>query len=348
MTPTDGLAASPELYPLAVDLTADAVRFVRLTEADYRAASFLDSRMTAADQPGEWRPWGDVRATAARLPRRCHFLFHISHVGSTLVSRLAGEHKAVFAVREPAVLRLLAEAHLAVGRPGCPWDRAEFDARTAAFLGLWSRTYTPVQTAVIKATSFVSEMAEYLLDAVGGAKAVAMSVPPPTYLPALLGGAMGDIDGAAEVRLWRLHRRLGGPRWRLADLSPGERVAMSWLCEMTALCAAAARFPDRVLWLDFDHYLADPAGGLTAVFRHLGVEPDARFVAAVLAGPIPAGYAKAPTQRYDTTTRDALLEQATRAHAAEIRRGLDWLAAAAQSPDVLRVLETAARHTESA
>jgi hypothetical protein len=286
----------------------------------------------------------DPRAAADRLPRRCHFIFHISHVGSTLLSRLVGEHPALFSVREPAVLRLLADAHLAVGRPGCPWDRVEFGARVGAYLGLWSRTFTPGQTVVIKATSFVSEMAECLLATVGGAKAVAMYVPPPTFLPALLGGAMGDIDGSAEVRLWRLHRRLGGVRWRLADLSPGERVAMSWLCEAAALHASATRFPNRVLWLNFDQYLIDPARGLSAVLRHFGVDPDSQFVADLLAGPIPSGYAKAPAQRYDTNTREALLARAEREHAAEIRRGLDWLAAAAGSPAVLAVLETAARH----
>lgn len=342
MTPTDDLGGTPELYPLEFDLRADVVRFVRLTEADYRAASFLDGRMLAPDAPSEWRPWEAVRRAAGGLPRRCHFVFHISHVGSTLLSRLLGEHPALFSVREPPILRRLAEAHLTLDRPNCPWTPAEFDARTGTYLGLWSRTYRPGQTAVIKATSFVSESAEYLLHAAAGARAVAMTVPPPTFLRALLDGAMSDITASADVRLWRLHRRVGGVRWRRADLSPGELVAMSWLCEVWALHAAAARFPDRVLWVDFDRYLQAPEHGLTAALAHLRAAADDRFVRDLLAGSIPTSYAKAPAYRYDAATREQLLRQADRAHAAEIRRGLDWLAATAAAFPAAAVAAAAA------
>ena len=123
------LAASPLLYPIAVEPRADAVQFVRLTAADYAAASFLDGRMLAPGTPTAAVPWAEVRPAAATLSVRCHFIFHVSHVGSTLLSRLVGQHPALFSLREPAVLRFLADTHRTLDRPDCPWPRTEFDER---------------------------------------------------------------------------------------------------------------------------------------------------------------------------------------------------------------------------
>src|SRR5947207_3329200 len=145
------LRASPALYPIAMDARADAVQLVRLTKADYEAASFLDVRMLTPGVPSGWGPWAELREASAGLPERCHFIFHISHVGSTLLSRLLGHHPALFSLREPALLRHLADAHLLLDQPASPWGRAEFDGRLATFLAIWSRTFARGQTALIKA-----------------------------------------------------------------------------------------------------------------------------------------------------------------------------------------------------
>ncbi len=336
------LAASPEIYPLAVNPPADLVQLVLLTESDYAAASFLDARRLPRAVPTTFRPWAEVRRAAAGLPERCHFIFHISHVGSTLLSRLLGHHPALFSVREPAILRYLAAVHVTLDHPTCPWGRAEFDERLGTYLGLWSRTFRREQTAVIKATSFVCEMAEHLLGRVPDARAIFMFVSPPTFLKALLGGAISDITGAAEKRLLRLQRRLGAADWRLEQLSPGECVAMSWLCEMSALLAAGDRSPGRVLWVDFDQFLGAPEAGLTAALQHLGAGDAAEAARAILSGPTMRQYAKEPAQPFDARLREQLLRQSESQHAQEVRKGLEWLGrAAAEFPTARRALEWA-------
>lgn len=323
--PDPELTASPALYPIAIDHWIDAVQFVRMSREQYTEANFLDRRMLRPDTSTLWRSWPAIRDAVAGLPVRCHFIFHISHVGSTLLSRLMGSHPALFSLREPAILRTLAEAHLKLGQPSCPWSRAEFDTRVNAFLALWSRTFDPNHTSLIKATSFVSEMAEDLLRRVPDARAICMHVSPQVFLPALLGGAMIDIDSNAATRLARLRGRLGDQSWTLKSLSPGERVAMSWLTEMLAVRSAAAAFPGRVLWIDFDEFLSEPDRGLTGALRHLGLPGSNAEAAAMLAGPAMHRYSKQPERRYDAETRGELLQAAMRAHAAEIARGLKWL-----------------------
>ena len=185
------------MYPIALDPRTDGVRLVRLTAADYAAASFLDGRVLTPEMPTAAVPWADVRAAAGRLPVRCHFIFHISHVGSTLLSRLVGQHPAFLSLREPAILRLLAET-TGARPPECPWPRAEFGGPDPRLPGAWSRTFEPGQTAVIKATSYVAEMADDLMDRVPTARSVFMFVGPDFSCKALLGGAMSDI--ASERR----------------------------------------------------------------------------------------------------------------------------------------------------
>jgi hypothetical protein len=329
VTLADALTASPLLYPIALDPVVDAVRLFRLTRREYEAASFLDGRLLTPGAPTADVPWSEVRSAAAGLPVRCHFIFHISHVGSTLLSRLVGRHPALFSLREPSILRFLADVYATLGQPDCRWTESELGDRLGVYLSLWSRTFERDQTAVIKATSFVSEMADQLLTCAPDARAVFMYVAPEVFLRALLGGAMSDVESAAERRLARLRRRLGDVPWGRDDLSPGESVAMSWLVEMTALRAAGDRFPERVLWIDFDRILAAPAEGLVAALRHFGAADADEAARSILAGPTMHRYAKAPAQRFDAGHRAMLLEQAGQQHAGEIAKGLNWLDRAA-------------------
>jgi len=54
----DALAASPALFPLALD--SDIVQFVQLSESDYARASFLDARMLKPGTRSSAPPWAQV------------------------------------------------------------------------------------------------------------------------------------------------------------------------------------------------------------------------------------------------------------------------------------------------
>jgi hypothetical protein len=346
----DSLAASlersPELFPHAVNVAADSVSLIRLSESDYARASFLDARVLSRQTIGRTVPWPQLQAAveAAQLEENCTFIFHIGHVGSTLLSRLLGAHPQVFALREPAILRTLAQMRADPGAQPRRWSEAEFEQRLADFLKLWSRTFRPEQRATIKATSFVSELTAHILARPSAPKAIFMFVSAETYLASIFGGANSRQEARmlAESRLKRLHNRLGEQRWKLATLSEGEMIAMSWACEMTALTAARNSAGDRVMWLNFDSFLNEPAAGLSAAFRHLGIDATQAEVDAILSSPDMRRYSKAPEHAYDAKLRREVLEQARNEHASEIQLGLDWLTAArADAPAILAIAEIA-------
>lgn len=331
----------PTLFPLAID-PLRRVQLLTLSEADYRAASFLDGRLLADCGPSAWIDWPAFESMAAGLVERRHFIFHVGHAGSTLVSRLLGEHVGLFALREPALLRTLPGVD---GLQSPPDQPADGDL-TDVVLRLLSRTWRSEQTALIKATSFVSEIASALLARTPAGRAILVFANPLAYLRGVLGGPASRMESSAlgPSRLARLHRRLGAPVWRIEALSEGERVAMSWLSEMAALHAAAMRHPDRVLWINFDQLLADPAAGLRHAFAGLQVHASEDEVRTILDGPIMRRYSKALEHAYDRELRARVLIQAEAEHGVEIRRGMDWLGrAAGVFPAVREVIEAAAR-----
>ncbi len=302
------ISNSPTLFPLNLDSTGQRVQVIRMLEQDYSAASFLDHRLLAPNVQHATIDWPEFEQASHHLPLVCDFIFHISHCGSTLLSRLLGCDPDCLSLREPAILRL--------------FGRGQHLDRMKLFLGLWSRTFHPQQRATIKATSFVNEIASDLLGMVSNSRAILMFVPVTTFLPGLLDGAMTDIDQEASFRLARIQKKGFLHGLSVSDLSAGQCVAMNWLSEMISLAETARAFPERILWVDFDQFLDQPESQLKRCLSHMKLTADA---ATILSGSMMQRYAKKPEVQYDSSFRAKLLEQSSRKFQSEIARGLDWL-----------------------
>ncbi|WP_380878143.1 hypothetical protein ACFB49_15740 [Sphingomonas sp. DBB INV C78] len=337
--------ASPDLLAQSLDAGGDRVLVARMAEADYAKASFLDQRILTQDRPCQWFGWEELEAASGRLPATAQHIFHIGHVGSTLIARLLGELPGVFALREPALLRGLAELQRVRGRPESPWSPERLDERIGIALGWLSRTYRPQQHALIKATSFVSDLAPAIL--AQGEKALFLYVRPESYLATILAGeaSIQELGALSGTRLLRLHARIEAEPWRLWNLSLGERAALGWACEMSALeQAAGAAATGQVLWLDFDEFLTRPAEALAACAAHFGQPLGEEQAAALTGGPIMTRYSKAPEHAYSPQLRRDVIAQAAREQAGEIGRGRQWLADAARDfPLIARALDRVAR-----
>lgn len=323
------LRDSPAWYPL--EAVGDTVQLLRLAASDYAAASFLDQRLLQGGYPRARVAPALLAVAAAALAPCRHYLFHIGHVGSTLLSRLIGAHAGCFALREPALLRALAAAPAAAP----PLE---------VVLALLGRAWRPGQVAVVKATSFVSEIADAILTSSGAPRALFVYAAPLAYVRGILAGAnsRAETRALAPARLQRLVRRLHGAQ--CDPRSEGELVAMSWLCEMLTLEQAASRHPEGILWVDFDRFLQAPLAGLAAVFGALGATVPQQELEALVAGPIMRQYSKAPEHAYDAALRREVLAGADWEHGAQIRRAMAWLEAlAGAQPPVRALLESLPR-----
>ena len=302
-------------------LAENGLRLVQLSEPQYRAASFLDARILQLHPPEARCARATLAAAADGLAPDAHFLFHIGHVGSTLLARLLGEHPAMFALREPALLRAAAASGGALGG----------GLTLTQQVALLSRTWRAEQRALIKATSFVNEISSSLLTCAPKGRALLLFTSAPVYLRAILAGenSRAETRAMAPSRLARLTHRLG--RALTPPHCEGEWIAMSWLCEMTALGETAQRCPAQVQWMDFEAFLLEPAPALTQALTWFGVPASREWIDTVLAGPLMHRYSKAPEHAYDPQLRQAVLAQAEREHGAEVQAGLAWLAGLPQT-----------------
>ncbi len=314
----------------ALDPATGVARLIAMDADAYRAASFLDDRMLQPGAEARLVQWSEVAAAMAGERRRdARWIFHIGHVGSTLVSRLLGELPGVLGVREPRLLRDLAL---------CPAEvRAPYLEPVAA---LMSRTFGADEIACVKATSFASEIAAELVPA--GERALFVYARPENYIASILAGenSVKELHMLAESRAERSGARLALP---LPHHDAG-RAAAAWACEMSALEAAADAMGDRQLqWADFDAMLRDMAGALSGVADFFGF--SAGDVAAIVAGPLMRRYSKALEYEYSPDFRRELIAEATRHHAADIADALAMLRAGAEkSPLLARALARAEEH----
>lgn len=329
----ESVARSPQLFPYSMDLGSDSVSFIHLAKADYEKASFLDPRVLNPQTSARSVPWAEIARAidAAQLKERLGFIFHIGHVGSTLLSRLIGAHSCAFSLREPMLLRGFAQLKNEPRLAPAAWGNDGFEARLTCTLRLFSRTFEERELPVVKASSFVSDLSETLLSRASSPKAIMMFVSPESYIATILGGPNSRQEAKVLTpgRLQRLQRRVGCEPWRAEQLSEGETLALGWACEMSALAQAAESSAARLLHVDFDQFLINPTS-LLDIVRHFDIDATAAETQAILGGPDMRRYSKAPEYAYDAALRLQVLKEARALHAPEIHRGLAWLDRAAK------------------
>lgn len=317
-------AADASLLPHMADLANDRVLIALLAEADYRAASFLDRRLLTDRIGREWMAWDALPelGTAAPAP---HFIFHIGHVGSTLVSRLHAEISDVLPLREPMLLRALAQVAERIDRPESVWSPDLYRERLAQVAGWLGRGFAPGQRAMVKASSVITAVADDLIRADG--RALFLYVPLARYIETVLAGeaSMAETLAQAPARMARLAALLPDFPFALWQLPPVTRIAMSWLCEMATAQRTLPPTDPRHLWADFEHVLADPAAEVAEQCKHFGLSVDAARIDAALAGPVMRQYSKAPEHGYSPDLRRELQTQAAAENAPAIAEAIAWV-----------------------
>jgi hypothetical protein len=315
----------------AYDAPTRQARIVAMDREAYRAASFLDDRLFARPMNALIVPWSPVAESLAASNRKdARWIFHIGHVGSTLMARLLGEIPHVLALREPRFLR----------------DLAALPAEERASMGdtvqrAFSRTFAADEVALVKATSAVSEIAPELVPP--GERALLMYASPRAYIATILAGdaSIQELRMLVDVRKARSADRISG--LDRPPASDAHRAAAAWACEMTSIEAAADAMADRdIEWADFDLMLEDMEAALGRAAQFFGFAASGDQLRAIAHGPLMRRYSKALEYDYSANLRRDLIAEATEEHRRDIDDALAMLRAAAEkSPLLARALQRA-------
>ena len=325
----DEIACDATWLAQALDPAAGAARLVAMDRAAYRAASFLDDRLLQQPMDAHIVPSPLIeQAMAGELRQDARWIFHIGHVGSTLVSRLLGEIDGVLAIREPRLLRDLALSS--------PEVRQRYTATVAK---LMSRTFASDEIACVKATSFASEIAAELVPP--GERALFMYATPRNYIAGILAGE----NSVHELRMLIGSRaqRSNARGIYLPAHTDADHAAVAWAAETSALEGAAEQMPDRqIVWADFDAMLRDMEKELARVAGFFGFAADPDSLRSIATGPLMGRYSKAPEYEYSPGLRRELIGEVSEQHRQEIDTALAMLRSAAEkSPLLARALSRA-------
>jgi hypothetical protein len=328
MTPEDflsGLHGNPDILFQDVDTVNRRGLLVKLDEAGYRQASFLDNRAFRKETLGVWMPLPRILDQLERTQpgMSVHAIFHVSHCGSTLVSRLVAELPGCLPVREPLLLLALAQIRRedpALAR----LDEATWNRLFGAMLLHYSRGYRADERTVLKATSACGNLLAPLLQRSPDSKALLMHTDLKTWLTVMLRNEDVRHNGRFYAPSWLsdLRTLTGRADLRLSALADAEMFAVNWLGAMLHFERAVAAHGARVQRLDFEDLLADPAGGLAGVGGFFGF--DAARAAEITSGPLMTRYAKNPDTRYDKAARQRQLQETRAKSGDEIAAGMKF------------------------
>ncbi|HEY5804061.1 MAG TPA: hypothetical protein VIT90_10255 [Lysobacter sp.] len=315
-------------YPLfAFDPVQDQGWVLHFEPGDYRRASFLDRRaMQHRDMSGWVLSRTELESLADPAPplQRLHWLFHVGHCGSSLVSRLLDLLPGVLGLREPLPLLNLA---------GCGNDAAAL-AWQPPVLALLARGFADTRAVVVKPTSVVTVIAHRLLPGTG--QACLLWVDLQTWLATMLRDEQlkAGVFDTEPLRLDSL--QLDPPA-----TSDGDRLARAWLAEQLRWQRLAAD-PDlapRLIDLDFARVLADPAGSTARLAVHYGLEVPADWGQRITESRLLSRYAKDDAVHFDADARRRELAAAAAKHASSISEGLAWAERAIAQLDAIDLLE---------
>ena len=324
----NSLTQSADWFVHNVDANMQATLYP-MTAASYNASIFLDSRI--ALQPGAGTTMLNFKDLCGLFPnvaaQQTRYLFHISHVGSTLISRLLGCKMQVLSLREPILLRWMSGFKTLLDKPESRIDTATYQAFLAATQGLLSRPLGIADQVIVKATSFTNNIAQDMLTMQPEARAVGIYSRLDAFVATILKGTSGwsDISELCSIRLKRLHDLLGREPWQLSQMGPGEIAAMSWLAEMATLSQAASAHGSRYIWFDFDAYLAKPNEHFSDLCHHLKLNWTDQNNRAVEESGLSSRYSKDSNVTFGSENRQMLITNIISHHSTEISKARNWV-----------------------
>lgn len=325
--------ASSAAWPvLHIDFHTGASKVFEFTAADYLRAAFLDERALAH------RPVRGLDTTLADIEQALsnahaeqpplHWLFHVGHCGSTLISRLLDVLPGLLGLREPLPLLELAMRSIEPAAPTGRVSQQTFEHELALTLNVLRRGFADTRSILVKPTSVVALLGPELLSRLPQSRAIGLSMKLRPWLaimlrdPALRHG----MRHQAPVRIAAWHRLTGEGALRIHALDDAQLLSMSWLVQQLQWRALRAEhaLAGRLLAIDFDDFLADPRSHLLTLAQHLGYAADPVALAPQRCAELLARYAKDPAQRFDADTRRHEIDTATRRFADDIARGMAW------------------------
>lgn len=323
------LLFDPELYVFDFDPKRNLTRFLIVAEEHLHQAPFIDIRFEPLAKASFAVPSAALvaleRLHRERRPRTV-FIFHHAFVCSTLLARCLGESAAFFSLKEPWILRRLADTKR---DPALKISDREWDPLLLTHLALLARNYRSGKTPVIKATNVANNLFSDILRLLPDHRKLYLYSDLESFL-------VSNLKKPEETRrkmpeLARSFIREEDFAQRFPQFCDIGQLSFLQIC---ALVRAASLYnfqvnADRygnfnVRTLGMDVFLGRPADTICALSKFFGHEPGAEELAAMVGPGVMDSNAKEPQRGYDRETRRLEADRVAVSNRADIDFALTW------------------------
>jgi hypothetical protein len=326
----DDIARNPAWHLYDIDMQRGELHFVEATPETFRVSAFLDNRIAYTGDRLHGFPLEAVARAVAAQPAPKHdpaFLFHSSFCCSSLLARSLQLEGRVLVLREPWVLRRIADLKRGVQAHGQAWHPQGPQLLDLA-LRLLAKTWQPSESVLIKPTHVAHNLAAETLELRPRAKGLLLHSDLETFLVSNL-KKTEDTKQKTPALLQLFEHDVGYaqrfPRLALDRLDYMQSLVAIWHAQMLKfqeLLASAAG--ERLRSLDSARLLAEPAATVQAAAGFLELPLTAADTEAAVAGPVWNTHAKDPFSAYDSGRREAENRDVGARHGEEIRVALRW------------------------
>ena len=305
--------------------------WARVIESDrefFRNTVFLDERVLLEGAKGVKMHLKELNGLVKQqwdgkfLP--CHFIFHLGHAGSTLISRMLDEIPDVFGMREPIIIRPIAIARnlSAAGKIETSEEKIHQDLQVLYLL--LTRRFSPDEIMIMKTTSICANLSHDLIGFNNDNKGLVLSVSAEVNLANQMDKEQPkDIEAFSLHRLFALQKREPGIEMDLKTMSRAELIALNWMGEVVELYdLVTGPMKDRILSVDFDKFLNNKAAYVEKILKHFSLPGDAATVKRLTNSRVFDAYAKKPDFKYTAENRAGILTESRMLNHRKIKEGL--------------------------
>lgn len=314
-------------------------RFLVTNEQILAEAPFADIRFEALAKDSVTIATRDLVQALEQHNRprpKTHFIFHHAFVCSTLLARCLNQIDAFYALKEPWILRRLADIKR---QHGSTIPEPHWRAMYNCYFALLAKNYKSGQALVIKATNVANNLIAdvvryspeqrilYLYSDIESFLVSNLKKPVSTQekMPGLLAGFLKDCDFA---------------RHNSGLLNSGkptllQTCALIWVCNIYTLKQEAEKQGyTGLLTLDMTYLLSDPETALQQVSRHFGHTASAGDLALMTHADVMSRNAKDTTHQYGAALKKQEHHQVYDSNKGDIDRTLQWIESTVEELDL--------------
>lgn len=314
--------------PHRFDEARDGFRFVRVSRAAHRKATFLTDEFLEGTDRFHFVPRAEIDP-AAIDQGPVHFIFHSAYCCSTMLARAFDGEGWAMGLKEPQLLNDL----LGWRRRGARTEQVASVLDLA--LSLLSRPFSHGEATVIKPSNILSPLAEQMMQLRPQSRALFLYAPIESYLQSIVKKGLWGRRWVREVLVGTIGDgyMIGGFEGQnLLELTDLQVAAVGWLSQH-ALFARLQKGPGgaRIRTLDSATLLSEPRRTMQALADHFEVEMSPQRLEQVLNGPAFTTHSKDSSSPFTASDREQEQARIAQLYGEEIEMVATWTRAVAQS-----------------